>query len=87
MRVWRRKNKGKTCLVGGEKLMAGFLVLQGRPMSGWWPQRRLRRDGGSGREGGKKKLGRKMVFSQLWLLISPSDFNQLSLHSLLSFAK
>jgi hypothetical protein len=65
MRVWRRKNKGKTCLVGGEKLMAGFLVLQGRPMSGWWPQRRLRRDGGSGREGGKKKLGRKMVFSQL----------------------
>jgi hypothetical protein len=56
-------------------------------MSDWWPQRRLRRDGGSGREGGKKKLGRKMVFSQLWLLISPSDFNQLSLHSLLSFAK
>jgi hypothetical protein len=28
-----------------------------------------------------------MVFSQLWLLISPSDFNQLSLHSSLSFAK
>lgn len=51
MRVWQRKNKGKTCPVGGEKLFVGFLVLQGRPMNSWWPQQRLRHDGGSDQSG------------------------------------
>jgi len=30
------EKEGKTRLVGGEKLMVAFLVVQGRPMSGWW---------------------------------------------------
>jgi len=32
----RGEKEGKTRLVGGEKLMVAFLVVQGRPMSGWW---------------------------------------------------
>jgi len=37
-----KKKKRKACLARGEKLLAAFLVVQGRPTCGWWWQRRLR---------------------------------------------
>jgi hypothetical protein len=48
----RGEKEGKTGLVGGEKLMVAFLVVQGRPMSGWWRRWWRRRDK---RRGGEEK--------------------------------
>jgi hypothetical protein len=35
-----------------KKFLKSFLVLQGRPKHGWWQQRWLRHDRGSGQSGG-----------------------------------
>jgi len=35
-----------------KKFLESFLVLQGRPKHGWWQQRWLRHDRGSGQSGG-----------------------------------
>ena len=56
--VLEKKKERKNCLAEGEKRLAAFLVVQERPVCGWWQQRRWRCDGYSGAkkssEGGEK---------------------------------
>jgi len=75
-----KKKERKACLAEGEKRLAVFLVVQGRPTCGWLQQRRRRCGGYSGakeaNEGGGKKTGEMLFFPTLasnFLMLNASN--------------
>ena len=66
----RRKKKDKGWrLTWPENQLATFLVLQVKPTSGWWWQRRLRFSWGNGQSGGREGGERKKT-RQRWFFLN-----------------
>jgi hypothetical protein len=73
----RGKKKGRRCttLLGWRQIIVGVVPSVVRKTEAWLVVAKARRRKWPKwwRRVGKEKLGRKMVFSQFWLLISPLD--------------